>query len=430
MPWLLDPVNLQAAWRRISTNDGALTPGVDGVTCRDIAPHVRLHLAQLADELRAGTYRPLPPRWVDIPKPSNPSRTRRLGILCIRDRLVHAAAKAVLEPLLEPAFAPTSFGFRPGRSVPAALAVAVRAASPRGQQPSPYSVGVHLDVADCFDSLDHRQLFGLLEQHVADLEFLRLLDRLFAVGGRSHGWFWRRRCGVVQGSSLSPLLCNLYLHAADEALAALASRRDHEILALRYADDLLILARDQALAREAIRVASRVLARGRLRLRNPAEPPRQLADGILWLGVVLRPRRSGRPGLTDFGYEIPGQKIASMFETVTELARVHRWRRSADELGCWLAELNDKLRQWHAAYALADNAAVTFRQLDAHTRDCVRRLGTPASVPHGRSVQRFRQSPTAGSWTWEAGGVQLLQLASLPPQNPHRRVRKPAWQQA
>jgi group II intron reverse transcriptase/maturase len=430
MPWLLAPVNIQAAWRRISTNDGALTPGVDGVTCRDIATQLPRYLAQLTDELRVGTYRPQPPRWVEIPKPSNPSRKRRLGILTIRDRLVHAAAKAVLEPLFEPTFAPTSFGFRPGRSVPAALAAAARAASARGSDAAPFSVGVHLDVADCFDSLDHSRLFSLVRQHVADADFLRLLDGLWAAGGRTLGWLWRHRCGVVQGSSLSPLLCNLYLHAVDEALAALAERRHHGLLTLRYADDLLILARDRALGREGIRTASRVLGRGRLRLRNPDAEPSPLAAGIVWLGVVLRPRRGGPPCCADFGYEIPDEKITSMFETVTEMTATGVWPIPESRLAAGLQELNDKLRQWREAYALADNAAPTFRRLDTHARDCVGRLLVQATGRRGQRLERFRRSGNAGGWTWEAGGVRLLQLAELPPRKAGRLVRKPAWQRS
>ncbi|HPM82089.1 MAG TPA: hypothetical protein PLF81_15385, partial [Candidatus Anammoximicrobium sp.] len=125
MPWLLDRRNLQGAWQRVADADGARTPGGDGLTVRDVAPRRERWLGQLSGKLYRGEYRPSPPRWVDVPK-GDGRGVRRLGILTVEDRVVHAAWKQVLEPALEPAFSPNSFGFRPGRSVPGALEAAVR----------------------------------------------------------------------------------------------------------------------------------------------------------------------------------------------------------------------------------------------------------------------------------------------------------------
>ncbi len=155
MTWLLDRRNLEAAWERVRSADGADTPGIDGVTAGDIRCQGPSWLSQLADDLLHGRYRPSVPRWIDIPKPNRPGQFRRLGILTLRDRIVLAAIKQVLEPVLDPLFLPSSFGFRPGRSVPAALAEACRLMRPRLDEPLPFTHAAHLDVADCFDTIDH-----------------------------------------------------------------------------------------------------------------------------------------------------------------------------------------------------------------------------------------------------------------------------------
>ena len=124
---------LWRAWGEVRANRGAA--GVDGITIDDIVDSgMGVFLDELAARLRAGTYRPRPLRRVHIPKPGKPGQLRPLGIPCIADRVVMAAARIVLEPIFEADFLPTSYGFRPGLSAHHALETVRRTVTWRGKQ--------------------------------------------------------------------------------------------------------------------------------------------------------------------------------------------------------------------------------------------------------------------------------------------------------
>lgn len=194
--------NLLAAWEHVRSGEGSRTPGIDGVTAAVVERQGKNWLDELGRMLKAG-YHPSPIRWVDVPKANKPGQTRRLGILTLRDRVVLTALKQILEPILDPLFLPTSFGFRPGRSVPAALGEAVRLLTEAAGSTS-FTHAAHLDVVNCFDTIDHGLLLTGLREHVSDGDVLGLIDRFLAAGGGLAGWlWWRRSCGLVQGSAVA-----------------------------------------------------------------------------------------------------------------------------------------------------------------------------------------------------------------------------------
>ncbi len=216
---------LGCAWELVRRNRGAA--GIDQQTIDDVERHgVDRLLDELATDLRDGTNRPLAARRVFIPKPGRPQERRPLSIPAVRDRVVQAATKIVIEPIFEADMLECSFGFRPKRSTRDALQVLVDEAW-RGRRWVAES-----DIANCFEAIPHSGLMAAVEERISDRHVLKLLRVMLRAGVMQDGAVTRSDAGTPQGGVLSPCLANVYLHRLDRQW----EDRGTGVL-VRYADD-------------------------------------------------------------------------------------------------------------------------------------------------------------------------------------------------
>ena len=229
--------NLRQAFAGVKANRGAA--GVDHVTVKEFERHLEANLEKLSRTLRDGSYHPQAIRRVWIPKPGSREK-RPLGIPTVRDRVVQAALRAVLEPIFERDFAAHSYGFRPNRGCKDALRrvdTLLRAG---------YSWVVDADLKSYFDTIPHPALLARMREKVTDSKVLGLLEAFLTQKVMETAERWTPEEGTPQGAVISPLLSNLYLDPLDHAMAVAGFEM------VRYADDFVILCRSEAEARAAL----------------------------------------------------------------------------------------------------------------------------------------------------------------------------------
>ena len=343
---------LQRAWGQVRRNNGA--PGIDQTTLAEVEEYgVSRLLDELEAELKAGAYRPLPARRVFIPKPGTEER-RPLSIPSVRDRVVQAAVKIVLEPVFEADFLPCSFGFRPKRAAHDGLQVLLDE-SFQGS----YWV-VETDVADCFGSIPHSGLMSAVEERISDRRLLALLRAFLRAGVMEQGSVRRPVTGTPQGGVVSPLLANVYLHRLDRAW-----RGAYGTL-VRYADDALVMCRSKGQAVAALARLTVLLAD--LGLKPKAAKTRIVhltvgGEGVDFLGFhhrLVRPRsRRGSGGFT-FLARWPSRK--AMQHARDRIRFMTMRARLAAPVEQIVQEINLFLRGW-ADYFRYGNSAHAFDKI-------------------------------------------------------------------
>ena len=250
MERVLDPVNMEMAWKRVKRNKGA--PGIDGMTVDDFPAFAREHWERIASQLRKGIYHPAPVRRVFIPKPDGTERP--LGIPTVLDRVIQQATAQVLTPLWDGEFSENSFGFREGRNAHQAVRLVEGAWKLRRRH------AVDCDLKAFFDTVKHDPLLAQLREKIGGGKLLRLIGRYLRAGVElPDGTREATPLGVPQGGPLSPLLANIVLDPLDKEL----TRRGHVFA--RYADDFLILVKS-AKAAQRVMESVATYVEGKLKL--------------------------------------------------------------------------------------------------------------------------------------------------------------------
>ena len=263
---------LAAGFRRVKKNKGS--PGVDGITIKEFEGRLDEELGRLKAELESWTYQPAPVRRVEIPKAGGKG-IRLLGVPTVRDRVVHATLKLLLEPIFEPLFSESSYGFRPERN----QRQAVEAAREIVAGGKPYVVDI--DLSKFFDRIGHDRLIARMGQTIPDKRILRLTGKILRSGIMAHGLVSPSTEGAVQGSPLSPLLSNIVLDELDKEL----ERRD--LAFCRFADDCNIFVKTPKAAERVMKSVSGYIEK-RLKLvvnRDKSQVAR--SDRVKFLGMTV-----------------------------------------------------------------------------------------------------------------------------------------------
>ena len=339
---MLDIRALYSGFKKVWRAKGAA--GIDGQSLSDYALDLENNLKLLQHELQTRQYQPQPVKRVEIPKDGG--GVRLLGIPAVRDRIVQQALLDILQPIFDPDFHPSSYGYRPKRSCHDAISKAtlfIRQYDRRWV--------VDMDLSKCFDKLDHDLIIEGVRRRVTDGSILRLL-RQFLCSGVMVGNHWEAsEIGSPQGGVISPLLANIYLDAFDQEM----KRRNHRIV--RYADDILILCSSKAGAMNALASATQILEKDlKLTVNRAKTHIAHSNDGVKFLGVEIGSRHT----------RIQEKKLKGLKQKVRQLTKRNGGKNLTEVIG----QLNPVIRGFANYFSIADCS----RQLKALASWIRRRL--------------------------------------------------------
>jgi RNA-directed DNA polymerase len=359
------PSTLHAAWQVVKRNRGSA--GTDHESLERFERRLEENIAGLEEELRTGIYRPRPIKRAYIDKPGSKAK-RPLGIPVVRDRVVQTAIRLVIEPIFEAKFRPHSYGFRPNRGSKDALREVDRFLKVG------YTYVVDADLEAYFDSIPHGKLMQEVRRYIADGRLLELVEGYLGQDIMEGLSRWTPEAGTPQGAVISPLLANLYLHPVDEAMEAVGFQM------IRYADDFVIMCRDESEAYKALHQVQQLIAQR---------------------GLVLHPEKTCVVDAT-----LPGQGFDFLgyhFERGTrwprkrslrklkEAIRVQTGRSNGTSLSAITVNVNRTLKGWFEYFKHSHKG--TFPALDGWIRRrlrCILRKRSKGSKGISGHMDHFR----------------------------------------
>lgn len=340
MERICELANLNRAYKRVKSNKGA--PGVDGMTVEELGDWIRCNKEQLIKSLVGGSYQPNPVRKVEIPKSGKVNEKRMLCIPTVVDRLVQQAIHQILEPIFDPTFSESSYGFRPGRKAHDA----VKQASEYVREGHVWCVDI--DLEKFFERVNHDILMSRLARKIGDKRLLKIIRRILESGIMQEGICIERHEGTPAGGPLSPLLSNILLDEVDKEL----KRRGHKFC--RYADDQNVYVRSKRAGERVFESVKQFLAK-KLKLRiNEHKSAVALVKERKFLG--FRIQLDGRISMAPETVQRAKDKIRQL-----------TWRNRGKSFNVVIDQLNEYLRGWLGYYYLASWPSV-WREFDSWIR--------------------------------------------------------------
>jgi RNA-directed DNA polymerase len=368
MDKVYNAANLRQAFQAVHANGGSA--GVDHETVAMFARQQEANLEKIARALRRNEYKPSAVKRVWIPKPGS-KESRPLGIPTVRDRVVQAALRHVLEPIFERDFAEHSYGFRPNRGCKDAL----RRVDDLLHQG--YSWVVDADLKSYFDTIPQGRLLAQVASKVSDGRVLDLVQAFLKQGILEQAKYWMPEKGTPQGGVISPLLSNIYLDPLDHLMAAKG------IEMVRYADDFVLLCRSESQAQTALAEVQQWTERVELAL-HPDKT--RIVDatqrgGFEFLGYHF-----------ERGMKWPRIKSLKKFKNTV---RSHTRRHNRNSLPTIISQLNRSLTSWFQYFQHSHKT--TFPLLDSWIRMRLRsvlrsrqhRVGSARGFSHYRWPNDF-----------------------------------------
>lgn len=336
---LCTEAKLLEGWRDVKRNRG--TSGIDGQTIEDFDIKLHEEILRLKTQLQAWQYQPQPVRRVEIPKPGKKNDKRNLGIPTVRDRVVQATIKRLLEPILDPLFSANSYGFRPGKNQRQAVEAAQEIIK------SGKEIIVDIDLSKFFDRINQDRLIARLSSIIEDKRILRLVGMMLRAGVMQDGLITPTTEGAIQGSPLSPLLSNLVLDELDKEIEKRGLKH------CRFADDCNIFVKTAKAAERIMQSISKFIEK-KLKLKVNQEKSKVAKSSLVkFLGMTI----------IDGTRAIAKKSLNNALKKVKELTP----RGTSDKLEVAIKIINNWYTGWSNYYSMTQYPS-QLNTVEAHIR--------------------------------------------------------------